>query len=687
MTAALENAVATDARKPDKDLSSTPPKLCRVLLVEDNPLDARLIEKLLLETGAQEFELDWARSVAEAGEKLQAGAVDIVLLDLTLPDSWGLDTFTKIHERAPLVPVVVLSGVTIEAVALKALQGGAQDYLVKGQADAGGLKRAIRYAIERQHIEQALQRERDLFQTLMDHVPDMIYFKDRLSRFTRINRALARRFRLEDPQEAVGKTDHDMFANNHAGPAFADEQEVMRTGQPLIGKVEKETMPDGQVNWVLTTKVPRRDATGQIIGTFGISKDITELKMMEDILATERNLLRSLVDALPDHIYVKDADGRFILCNQAVARFFGLPDDDAITGKTDFDFFPPGLAQQFRDEEQALLAGNAPLLNREAAVRDAAVQERWVLSTKVALRTNGGPATGLVGINRDITTRKQALLQLEQLNADLARSQTELVTAYGELRTANAELRATQDQLIRAAKMESIGRLASGVAHEVKNPLATLLMGVEYLAEELRDKAGPDVALTIAQMADAVRRADTIVHGLLDYSAASQVELVAGDLHRALEQALLLVHHQLRTQGIKVVRHYATDLPPLPMDQHRLEQVFINLFNNASQAMPANGQLIITTRAESARIIVLIEDTGPGVPPAALAKIFDPFFTTKPTGQGTGLGLAVSRSIVEQHHGTLALANRPEGGACATLIFNLQPTGGTHGTTPHHDGR
>jgi PAS domain S-box-containing protein len=691
MAVTTDMASTASATGTEGNRLSVEPARTQVLLVEDNPMDARLIEEILTESETIEFHLEWAQTLREAQQQLGTGTFDVVLLDLTLPDSWGLDTFTQIHAQTPLLPVVVLSGVTNEAVALKALQGGAQDYLVKGQADAGVLKRSIRYAIERKRIELALQRERDLFQTLMDHVPDMIYFKDQQSRFVRINRALARRFGLADPQEAVGRTDHDVFANNHAGPALADEQEIMRTGQPLIGKVEKETMPDGRENWVLTTKVPQRDPHGQIIGTFGISKDITELKLIEDQLATERNLLRSLIDALPDHIYVKDTVGRFVVCNAAVARFFGLASADAIAGKTDFDFFPKELAQQFHDEEERLFHNSDPLLNREAAVRDAAGVEHWILTTKVPLRANHGPITGLVGINRDITVRKQALTQLQQLNLDLARSQTELVAAYQHLRTANAELQATQARLIQAAKMESIGRLATGVAHEVKNPLAILLMGVEYLAEELRDKAGPDVAMTVAQMFDAVHRADAIVRGLLDYSSASQLKLVPGNLHHVLEQALLLVRHQLRPKKITVTRQFAPALPSLLLDQPRLEQVFINLFLNSVHAMSAGGHLIITTRTESAandtqRVIVLIEDNGPGLPAEVLAKIFDPFFTTKPTGQGTGLGLAVSRNIVELHGGTLTLSNRADGGACATLTFTTQPKGEPNGTTPHHDG-
>jgi signal transduction histidine kinase len=302
-----------------------------------------------------------------------------------------------------------------------------------------------------------------------------------------------------------------------------------------------------------------------------------------------------------------------------------------------------------------------------------------VLTTKVVMRNPQGTATGLVGINRDITARKHAEVQLRQLNEDLARSQRELVTTYEDLRASNDQLKAAQQKLVEAAKMESVGRLATGVAHEVKNPLAILLMGVQYLGDTLT-KQPDDVMMTLAQMTDAVKRADGIVRGLLDFSASHQLTLVESGVPAALEQALLLVGHELRQRHVQVVRHFTPNLPRLSMDRPKIEQVFVNLYLNAAQAMPAGGQLILHTALSTApdgtrQVVVHVDDTGPGIPAEVMAKIFDPFFTTKPTGQGTGLGLTVARNIIELHHGSLTLANRPKGGARATVTFNLQPGG------------
>src|SRR3989442_9252057 len=152
---------------------------------------------------------------------------------------------------------------------------------------------------------------------------------------------------LEIPAEVMGKAELDFCTAEHAQAVLFDEQQLMQTGKPIIGKIEKETLPDGAITWALTSKMPLRDKQGKIIGNFGISRDITALKKFEDELAAERNLLRSLIDNLPDYIYVKDVQGPFVIDNIAHRRLLGVNSEEAVMGKTQIAFFTVDIAPQF----------------------------------------------------------------------------------------------------------------------------------------------------------------------------------------------------------------------------------------------------------------------------------------------------------------------------------------------------
>jgi signal transduction histidine kinase len=262
---------------------------------------------------------------------------------------------------------------------------------------------------------------------------------------------------------------------------------------------------------------------------------------------------------------------------------------------------------------------------------------------------------------------------------------------FGEIRRYEAELRATQLQLIQSEKLESIGRMAGGVAHEVKNPLMTILTGVKILSKRMIN-ADEQTRILLQDMTEAVARADKIIGGLLSYSRDRELDLAPADLNAAIDQSLLLVKHELDKAHVTVLKDLDRSLPLLLLDEFKIQQVLVNLFTNAQHAMgQGGGEITVRTSLDTAvrgkyvghrmtdrhvpgeRIaIVQIDDSGPGIPKKHLGKVFDPFFTTKPTGAGTGLGLSVSRQIVEMHGGTIELGNRGAGGARVTMTFKLE---------------
>ncbi|MEI8355011.1 MAG: ATP-binding protein [Deltaproteobacteria bacterium] len=262
-----------------------------------------------------------------------------------------------------------------------------------------------------------------------------------------------------------------------------------------------------------------------------------------------------------------------------------------------------------------------------------------------------------------------------------------LKKAHEELSQSHIELRSAQMELIQAAKLESIGRLAAGVAHEVKNPLAIIQLGVNFLDTTL--SCDQDLKEVLDEMDRAVKRADYIVKGLVDFSRSDELELKTQNLNPIIENALNLVGHELRKGQVTLETRLDTFISPVAADRNKIQQVFINLFMNAVQAMEGGGKLTVTTAQKelsrndialfsamkhpfsvgSSAVMVEITDTGHGIPENKLDKLFDPFFTTKPVGKGTGLGLSISRKIIELHDAMIDIRNREEGGVVVKLLF------------------
>ncbi|MCH8080705.1 MAG: CHASE domain-containing protein [Proteobacteria bacterium] len=251
------------------------------------------------------------------------------------------------------------------------------------------------------------------------------------------------------------------------------------------------------------------------------------------------------------------------------------------------------------------------------------------------------------------------------------------------------ELEEAQLQLIQAEKMETIGMLAAGIAHEVKNPLAIIQLGVDYIVKSKKDE---DITEVTKDIEEAIVRADTVIKELLDFSASKQLNMKIVDLNPVIEESLLLVKHELMKKNIDVVVQYDENLPQVEIDQNKIEQVCINLLVNAINAMGEKGTLTIKTYSERVEkvadyfnlsrtgqlllgdigVVLDIEDDGTGILDDKLDKIFDPFFTTKQSGASIGLGLTVTQNIIRLHNAILNIKNKEDGGVRASVIFRAE---------------
>jgi len=244
-----------------------------------------------------------------------------------------------------------------------------------------------------------LAHEQLLLKMLMDSMPDTIYFKDPQSRFTRVNRAQAQVLGVSSPEQAIGKSDVDFFTAEHAQAALADEQRILKSGEGLISKTERIRRADGQFRWVSATKVPLRDADGTVVGLVGMSRDVTEHMIAE-------NLLRVLVDNLPDLVYIKDRQGHYVVDNASHRNFLGLRTVEQIVGKTAVDFYPKELAERIQADDMAVLESKIGVVSREEQFTNYRGEKTLVSTSKVPYRDEQGEVAGLVCISHIVAGRK-----------------------------------------------------------------------------------------------------------------------------------------------------------------------------------------------------------------------------------------------------------------------------------------
>ncbi|MBL7132623.1 MAG: PAS domain S-box protein [Phycisphaerae bacterium] len=495
---------------------------------------------------------------------------------------------------------------------------------------------------DRKRAEQELAHERYLLATLMNNTPDHIYFKDDQSRFMRMSKAQATRFGLDDPSGAIGRTDFDFFGLEHAEKAYADEQEVMRTGNPLVGMEERETWLDGRETWVSTTKVPLRDADGNIVGTFGISRDITDRRLAQEALRESEEKFRLAFENARDAIFWADPETTLISnCNKA-AEMLLEKSRDQIIGQPQASLHPPEDAARYAEMFRRHIEGGGAV-DDEAEVGTAS-GKRVPVHISASVTSIGGRSL-IQGIFRDITRRKEV-----------------------------------EDQLRHAQKMEAIGKLAGGVAHDFNNQLTIVKGYTELLLRQLDDE---DTRAAMQEIRDAAERAARLTTQLLAFSRKQVLNPEVINLSRVLANMADPLS-QMIGEDIRLSIVPDDTLGNVRADRMQVEQAVMNIMINARDAMPDGGQLtletanvelagaLVNTRPDAlpGRYVMLaITDTGSGMDAETLEHVFEPFFTTKPAGEGTGLGLAMVYGFVKQSGGTVHAYSEPGRGTTLKIYL------------------
>ena len=381
-----------------------------------------------------------------------------------------------------------------------------------------------------------------------------------------------------------------------------------------------------------------------------VKNHIEELTEREKTIARQQGLLKTIMNVTPDFITLQDKNLTYTFAGKSFCDYFNLKEEEVV-GKNDFDIFSGGQADlNFHEDKQILITGQ-PLAKEITFKRPEGQQ--WFHVVKVPVYDQDGSIMGLLLTARDITLLKKF-----------------------------------QEQLIQSQKMEDLGRLAGGVAHEINTPLGIILGYTQLLMDDVTDEELLENLRIVEKQTKVCRK---IVADLLGFSRHSHSVREAVDINASLREVIQLVEHAFYLNRIKVLFAADDTIPPLNGDRERLKQVWLNLLNNAADAISQDGVISVQSkRGVRGQVEVSVADTGMGVGEEHLHKIFDPFFTTKQVGKGTGLGLSVSFGIIKEHGGTIsALSPSPaeylpvdfprpaHSGPGTVFIVTLPTSGGT----------
>jgi PAS domain S-box-containing protein len=473
-------------------------------------------------------------------------------------------------------------------------------------------------------LERAVRESEALYRKLAERASDIISRTDSSGRCIYISPS-CRDILGYEPEELVGR--HALLDLAHPDDRSAQQQVLARfvqkgltSGSPMRRRLRRK---DGSYVWLETITNIERDEQGRIVEVQSWARDVSSRVFAEQALAQSEASFRSLLDRMPDGVLMH-RDGVISYANAEMARMTGYERGEELVGRALLDLVHPderdAVRARLRDGQRTGARGR----QRRIVSRDGS--SRVLEITSLPVMFEGGVA--FVGICHDLTERKQM-----------------------------------EERLALAERMALVGRLASGVGHEINNPLAYMLGSIELaraaLATLAADASASERVVRLEQhlatIRDGAERVRDIVRDLKSLSAASDDRLGPVDVERTLDVAAATAAHEIRVRA-RLVKEYGT-VPPAWANEGRLAQVFVNLLVNAAQAIPEgaaiDNEIRIVTREEGGQVVVEIQDTGTGIAPEDLPRVFEPFFTTKPRGVGTGLGLSISHNIVSALGGTL----------------------------------
>ncbi|MEW5725095.1 MAG: ATP-binding protein [Thermodesulfobacteriota bacterium] len=445
----------------------------------------------------------------------------------------------------------------------------------------------------------------------------------------------------EEAGDVTGLFCHQVFFGQDRPCDNCGVREALDTGRPVVRQVPRdknEKAPKFERHFI-----PLPEG-GSAAAVAILDLDTGFFGGLRQSVGSSDAFLQNLIQSSVDGIIAADLTGRILLFNETACRMCGYTREEALTGLNIRDIYPGDGAREImrllRSDEYGgkgkLKSHRVNLKRKDGTVFPAALS--------AAIVYDCGQEIASVGFFYDLREK----LRME------------------------GELQQAQVQLMQAEKMSSIGKLSAGVAHQLNNPIGSIIIFSQLLMEEY--DLPPGARKDLQRIIEDAERCQQIVSELLDFARQSVLEMRSNDINRALERTIFLLENQPLFRQIEIVRDFDPKLPQVPSDLQQLNHVFMNIILNAADAMAGQGRLTIKTRLAQARNRVLVEiaDTGPGIRSEVLPHIFDPFFTTKEEGQGTGLGLSVAYGVIENHGGRLTACSAPGQGTTFMIELPLE---------------
>lgn len=518
-------------------------------------------------------------------------------------------------------------------------------------------------AVAKAHAK--LSRESFLLNALVDKIPDAIFFKDREGRFLRVNRAMANDAGIDDPAYFVGRTDAEIWQGNLPEEAGEDERHIIETGTPILNKEEQPIAADGKQRWVLVTKMPLQNEASEIIGTFGIAREITEKKLAEIKLRESEARFRLLVEHSPDAIVTLDIDqGRFSEANIHAEHLFQMKREEILTKH------PVELSPRFQP-------GNVPSEQLAREMIELALSGKRMVFDWVHCDAHGreipcevrlvplpaGDRKLLQATIADITLRKQA--------------ERELTDARDAAQEANRELRRARDVAEQANRAKN--DFLANVSHEIRTPMNAVIGMTDLVLDTDLDQTQREFLEIVAESAESLM---SMIEQVLDFSNIESDRLVLDsvdfDLRQEVQNTLAPLHARAIARRNRLSIRIDDDVPQwLLGDARRLRQILSNLVDNAIK-FTEGGEVSVHVRSQESppafeRLQFSIQDTGIGIPKEKIDSIFSAFeqvdtSATRSYG-GTGLGLAITDRLCKAMDGQLSVASKP--GEGSTFCFTV----------------